>query len=194
MPNTTLAIFIAVAVFISLTVSVFEVAFILNRRKKRENDLLSGVSQPAATEQQSRNRSVVVWVFLMVLGLLFAGIGIAALLFSKAHTKGWEEVPAVISSYDYDSSSEDFDVEVSYHFRGKSYEGISLNYGSTSMSEGQVITILVNPRHPESISMNLKTVSGLFYIFIGVGSVFLLLGLFFTIKTLCGGSKERIPG
>lgn len=133
------------------------------------------------------------WIFIMVFGMLFVLAGGGTALIFAGRTSGWEEVNAVIrevSSFrNTGNTHKTMLVDVTYEYHGTVYEGIELNYTSTSMREGQPIDILVNPSRPEEISAKTTTVFPIYVAVIGVGIALLLFGFYNFIQTLRNKSR-----
>lgn len=129
-------------------------------------------------------------VFLLVgavfffTGALFAGIGGFFFYDNIKFKESAETCEALITEIEVyrDSDGDTYhNVFVRYEIDGHVYDE-ELNYYTADMSEGDVITLYYDPANPS------KTVvdggNFLFIVFIGLGSVFAIMGLCFLIKAI----------
>lgn len=127
---------------------------------------------------------LLVGALFFVIGSLFAGIGGVLLYGNIKFKKSAETCEALITEIEVyrDSDGDTYhNVFVRYEIDGHIYDE-ELNYYTSSMSEGDVITLYYDPANPS------KTVvdgdNFLFIVFIGLGSVFAIMGLCFLIKAI----------
>lgn len=185
---------IAIGAVISLIGSVLIIRFVWKRKKKREYEQEHGITHWAENKGVKKQKSIGVWVFLILFGMIFECIGAGAMLSLKNKTRDWAEIPAVISYYTYKSSSKSIRVKVDYEYNGKKYENVPLRFKSTSMSKGQKVTLLVNQENPLEMEYDLKKQFRFFGIFIAVGTVFILFSVYQCVMELTGKSTWHIQG
>lgn len=114
-----------------------------------------------------------------VIGLIFVTIALCFLITEAVSKDRYEEITAVITSIErYPRSDEntDHDVRVEYEYGGNIYSGISLNYYSSSMYEGETIRVMVDADEPEKVHSPASSLL-LTAIFGGLGLVFAVIGL-----------------
>lgn len=117
-------------------------------------------------------------VFLFV-GIVLSGAGIFISIAGQRFRERAEEITAVITDISaYRDSDGDLhhDVLVEYTVGGKLYEGVELNYYSSSMRDGQEITVLCDPDDP----MHIQSEKGQIFLCVlltGMGILFVVIGL-----------------
>lgn len=190
-------LFIIIVCEISIIGSILIVAFVLKRKKKRESQLETQYINAEVNQNSSKSNGIGIWIFLILFGLLFESIGIFSIIFLQNKVQGWDEISAVITSADmtkYSRHKTIITVHVDYEYNGKKYEDKDLEYKSTTMREGQVLTILVNPENPEQFELELSRQFILFYVFIAVGSIFILFSGCMCFIQLTGRRKRKETG
>lgn len=137
---------------------------------------------------------------LKLIGGIFTALGaisfiVLAILCVNVNkfNKTAKEVTAVITdiSYSRDSDGERHgNAFVSFEFDGKEYNDVRLNYFSSSMNEGDEITLLVNPEKPR----NVRVKGEVLYIILPVifGVVFGTVGAILLIAGLKGDGRKKL--
>lgn len=190
-------LFIIIVSAISIIGSILIVVFVLKRKKKRESQPETEYINTEVNPSSSKFSGIGIWIFLILFGLVFECIGIFSIIFLQSKTQEWDEVPAVITYFDmtrYSSDKTSITVRVDYEYNGKKYEDKNLKYKSSTMREGQILTILVNPQNPEQFELELSRQYVLFYIFIVVGSIFILFSGYMCFMQLTGRIKWKEAG
>lgn len=170
-------IILILAILISILGSILIVVFVWKRKNKKDKN----------------QKNFLIWIFLILFGSLFVCIGVSCMVYLQNRTQGWEEIPAVISSverYRYNSKKTSLIVHVDYKYKAKEYKDRNLNYQSTDMYKGQEVTILVNPKEPDEFEFNLQSQNRLFYLFIGLGSIFIIFSLYQCFREATGRAIE----
>lgn len=135
----------------------------------------------------------------LVIGLgLFAG-GIIWLISCFHFRETAIEVPAVITEItrQRDSDGEYYhNVYISYEYNGEYFEDIPINSYSSSMYQGQEVTLYCDPEHPGRVRL-----SSMFYfgpiLLMGMGIIFSIVGgvIFITfVKTAARRKKIKAEG
>lgn len=187
-------LFIIIVCAISIISSILIVSFILKRKKQRESQPETQYFNTEVNKNSSKSNGIGIWIFLILFGLLFESIGIFSIIFLQNKVQGWDEISAVITSADmtkYSRHKTIITVHVAYEYNGKKYEDKDLEYKSTTMREGQVLTILVNPENPEQFELELSRQFSLFYVFIAVGSIFILFSGYMCFIQLTGRKRKE---
>lgn len=102
-----------------------------------------------------------------------------------------EEVTAEITRIEEDRNVNgdlEYRAYVSYTYDGTDYEDVYLDFFSNSMREGDKITLFCDPKEPEEV-MGKSWGGFVSLILIGLGAVFVLVGLIFAIVKI----RERKP-
>lgn len=81
-------------------------------------------------------------------------------------------------------------VWVSYEYGGQTYEHVPLNYYSSGMFVGKEISLLVDPAHSTRMTSAAGDALG-YGVFLGMGTVFSLVGFIPTICLLTSSARDR---
>lgn len=139
-----------------------------------------------------------------IIGIIFAFIGVTFIIAGfivSAQTKSFlnnsEQTDAVISQIEADHYKMNgkrrinYDVWVKYTVDGIQYEEF-LNYYSSSMHEGDIITINYDPNDPSKIISSSGSIV-IVLVFIPIGGVFALLGFILIIqKIISDSSRDKL--
>ncbi len=129
-----------------------------------------------------------------VLSAIFLVVGLLTLLFGAYLSWQYSQiedelvsVDAVIERIDVTRRGDDtdYDVYVSYTYRGTNYDNIMLNWYSGDMDEGEAITLNIHPDNPSKPVTNGGWVAFL------IGGVFTLLGGSLSIASRWDNLKDR---
>lgn len=197
--SPAIVIFIVVVLLISIIGSALLLMYTFKLKKNRD---LNPEYQPKLLMKNGKKIHIGISIFLIAFGLLFDSIGGGVIYNTQKETKSWDKVTAVVSYNNTRKGTSkrrtslqnrrltNSNVRVSYEYQDNTYEDISLNYNSSSMGIGKSVVILVNPDQPDEININLETTIGFMSIFIVVGSIVLIIGLYSLIRALRGNSKR----
>ncbi len=140
----------------------------------------------------------------IILGIVFAVVGVAVIAISigigmadKRFEDKAESTTAVITDIERDryksggKTKTRYHVYVQYEVDGKEYEGKLGSYSST-MYEGQQVTVLYNPENPAE--MRGETPSYIYWIVFALGALFAVLGTAVTIPPAkrCAARKKLL--
>lgn len=179
MDNNMLTFVIAV-LGLAVIVAAFLLAFALKRKNKtREVYDRSHVKSYCSG-----------WLFCIILGLFFMGIGSTCSIVFHQRIGDWAETPAVISYIDKTGtgSNERKYPYIDYQYEGKFYERVSIGArlkerGAKNPTEvGKQITVLVNPKNPEQISAYSGFTYGIFFALMAVGALIFIFGIYIAVK------------
>ena len=140
----------------------------------------------------SRHPLVFSGIILWIVGIPFLLIG----LFMGLHTKDFHEkaveVQGIIQiiAIDRDGDETDYDVFVSYDYEGTEYSNVRLNSYSSSMYEGEEITLLVNPDNPREVETE-NAGFILAAVFGSIGIIFTLVGLSLFIFSVIRSRRNK---
>lgn len=136
-----------------------------------------------------------------IIGIIFAFLGVTFIIAGiivSAQTKSFlnksEQTEAVISQIEADHYKMNgkrrinYDVWVKYTVEGIQYEEL-LNYYSSSMCAGDIITINYDPNDPSRILSSLGS-TVIVLVFIPIGAVFSILGSIFIIQKIISDSHR----
>lgn len=139
----------------------------------------------AFSPRGAKKAEKLVFLIFLIVGLVLIAAGVIAEAVQQRVIAKSDPVTAVISEIETRHNGDDT-IWVSYQYQGADYRA-PLHYYSSSMYEGQELTVYVSPDHPESAYYKNYLLSG---IFAGIGLLFLLIGLVFL--TVFARSKKRI--
>lgn len=131
-------------------------------------------------------------IFLLV-GIAMLAAGIIFLVSNRRFRERAEEVTAIISdirSYRGSKGKRRHSVSVSYTYNGMRFEGVPLNFYSSSMYEGKEITLLCDPENPGHV----ESPGGMLFItctFMGMGILFIIIGTVPIIHALKGSARKK---
>lgn len=131
-------------------------------------------------------------IFLAVGLGLFAG-GLVWLISCFHFRETAVEVPAVITEITrrLDSDGEyHYNVYISYEYDGEVFEDVSISSYSSSMYEGQEITLLCDPEHPGKIELSSMIYFGP-VLLMGMGALFSVIGGFVLITFVVISSRRK---
>ena len=130
----------------------------------------------------TRRPLVFAGIILWFIGIPFLVMGVLMGIQEKNFQENAVEVNGIIDTIAIDRHGDDtdYDVFVSYNFEGEDYSNVRLNAYSSSMYEGEEITLLLNPDNPrevqaENVGIILTAVFG------GIGVLIFLIGLILLI-------------
>lgn len=124
-------------------------------------------------------------IFAMV-GGLFLVIGLIMFANANQKTQNWTKTTAIISEIIYRGDSEK--IMIQYEVNGEMKER-RLNVYSSWMEEGKEMEIWYNPQSPAEVHTNVLDI--LHWMFMGMGSLFFILGSCFFVIPLVQGNKQK---
>ncbi len=150
------------------------------KHKNAENIITSTVNTVIFTRQ------LIASIITLLVGILLFGLG-AFFHWSDINIRN-NYVPIMatitdVEEYTYEEYDEEYDeyyyvteynVYVSYNFKGETYEDIKLGSFSSSKPKGEKMQILVNPNEPSMISTTGSDPGG--YFLMVIGAVFAAVG------------------
>lgn len=130
-----------------------------------------------------KKRNFTIFIFsgiFMIVGVALLIGGILSMTFSRHFRESAEEIAAVITdirSYRNSDGEERHSVYVEYTYGGRRYEDIKLSYYSSSMREGDTITLLCDPDNPEHVEAG-AGLTLLYVILTSMGILFVVISVF----------------
>lgn len=132
-------------------------------------------------------------IISILIGMVILTGGILYAKYFYDFKQNAEEITAEITRIEEDRNVNgdlEYRAYVSYTYDGTDYEDIYLDFFSNSMREGDEITLFCDPEEPEEV-MGKSWGSFVSLILIGLGAVFVLVGLFFAIAKIREGKQEE---
>ena len=128
-----------------------------------------------------------------LVGLVMCIIGICIIVSGKRFEAVAQTVTgtiAAIESYRDADGERHYRAYVDYAYQGRKYTDVRLNYYSSGMFEGDEIVLKIDPQNPRNVrAKNSYLVAGV--ILLGMGVVFLLVGIIPTIIGIRKATREK---
>lgn len=131
-------------------------------------------------------------VFISI-GISFMIIGTCMFLSMRGQKENATQIEATISKISYmgGGTNDSHNVYVSYEFEGRQYNDVSLNVYSSSMYEGETITVYIDNNNPGKV-IGTEWSDILFLgVFGGIGLVFFTIGIAFVVVIAKKKSKAK---
>ena len=111
------------------------------------------------------------YIFLLV-GLIFFLVGTGIFVSARKKAAAYQETTGVVTGFSQDGA-----LIVTYEVDGKTYTQRS-NFITNTVREGDEITIQYDPLSPSRMEAGAKVSKILSIVFMGMGGLFLLIGIF----------------
>ena len=136
-----------------------------------------------------KNPLLFIGLLFAIIGSIFFGIGCVTFVEHNEFMETAVPVEAFIDSISVTGSGDDkdYDVHVYYKYNNETISNY-LNFYSSSMHEGDVLTIYCDPMNPHRVESGSPVFSILFG---GLGGVFAIIGFTLTISSIRSNKKDK---